>query len=185
MVARKNSSVGKNGILISLMGHDNYCTKNSTKRVVKYILRSDKSSKAGKNDVLYHGTYGAIDFLGENFIVKQFDEISTLNTYNGKVKRYIDHQIFSFSEESEKIIEANPNIWKDLCSDMTLILSDEQYQTVYALHAPDEDCDHLHIHFGINTVNFCTGKKRQENWQRNKKHLEQLDTYLENILEQY
>lgn len=182
MATKNNIPNEKHGILISKMKKGNYCTKDATKKVINYILRAEGSSKANKSDVLCQGAYGAIDFLGENFIIKQFNQVSSLNPHNRDKNRYIDHQIFAFSDVSEKILEANPDLWRKTCSDMTSILSDEQHQVAYALHKPDSDCKHLHLHFAVNTVDFHTGNKRQENWQQTAKHQEKLNAYLEDNL---
>ena len=172
------------GILICKMEEGKYRTKTAIPNLIRYVLRSEGSSKAGKSDVLCSGAYGAIDFLGERLIIKQFNQVSSLNTRNAEIKRYIDHQIFEFSEITEQILQQNPQMQKEICSDMTSILSDDQYQIVYALHTPDEDSKHLHVHFAVNTVSFTTALKRQEYWHNTDVHLEKMDAYLEKKLKQ-
>ncbi len=171
----------RNGILISCMGKGKYQNLDSAESVIKYILRSPGSSKAGKNDVIYHSAYGATD-LDVNMTIHQFEQISAFNTRKTKKKRYIDHQIFSFNHNSEKRIKRHPELIPEMCSNMAEILSDENYQVVYALHEPDTETNYYHIHFAVNTVSFADALKRQENYINTKKHQQELDDYLEDFL---
>lgn len=182
MNTKDNYNHRKHGILNPKMKSGRYCTKSATPNLIRYISRGKGSSKASQNDLLCFGAYGAIDFLGVNAITKQFNQVSSLNTRNASKNRYIDHEIFSFSEATEKVLLHNPQIWRKTCSDMASILSDGQHQVAYALHMPDGESQHLHVHFAVNTVNFTTGLKRQENRHRTGEHQKKLNSYLEDNL---
>lgn len=139
----------------------------------------------GKSDVLCSGAYGAIDFLGEESIIQQFEQISKLNTRKNKRNRYIDHQILSLPAYAESALKNHPELIDKTCFNLAVILSDEEYQVAYALHEPDEENKHYHMHFAVNTVNFRTGLKRQESYQKNAEHEKKMLAYMKRNLYRY
>lgn len=175
----------KNKNLFSKMGKNKYNTKDAPENVIKYILRSEGSSKERADDVLCSGAYGAIDFLGEETTIQQFEKTSKLNTRKNKKNRYIDHQVLSLPPYAESALKNHPELIHKTCSNLAVILSDEEYQVVYALHEPDENNKHYHMHFAVNTVNFRTGLKRQESYQKNAEHEKKMLAYMKRNLYRY
>ena len=182
----KNSRDYKMGILTNHAGKGHYTNEDALRKLIRYIARSEGSSKAGKEDVLCTGAYGAVDFLGEAFAIRQFEDIQHCYRRAGKISRYADHEIFSFSPNAGRKLKENPEILPALADKMAAVLSDGQYQVFYGIHtetgtdtssSPDtQKCQpqNLHIHFAVNTVNFQTLNKRQETITATRDHERQL-----------
>lgn len=189
----KNNRDYEMGILTNHAGKGHYTNKDAIRKLVKYIARAEGSSKAGKGDVLCTGSYGAVDFLGEEFTVRKFEDIQHCYTRAGKVARYADHEIFTFSPNASRILKKNPGILPELADEMAAVLSDGQYQVFYGIHTGEEadngtpissdteKCQdsNLHIHFAVNTVNFRTLNKRQETMTATRAHEKQLQKIVE------
>jgi len=183
-----NAKNEKTGILLNLAKKGHYMNEDAAKKLIKYIARGEGSSKEGERDVLCTGAYGAVDFLGEDFTIRQFEDIQHCYTRAGKKFRYADHEIFNFSTDASRILVENPQILPDLAREMAEILSDGQYQVFYGIHKAEKEnpgnnifedgkehpTQNLHIHFAVNTVNFHTIKKRQETMAATTKHEKQL-----------
>lgn len=195
----KNKRNYETGILINHARKGHYTNENALSKLVKYIARAEGSSKAGKEDVLCTGAYGAVNFLGEELAIQQFEDIQHCYHRAGKISRYADHEIFSFSPNAERILKKNPEILPKLADEMAAVLSDGQYQVFYGIHtgagtdkdtsalSETEKCQdgHLHIHFAVNTVNFQTLNKRQETKAATREHEKQLQELVEkNLSEQ-
>lgn len=189
----KNNRDYEMGILTNHAGKGHYTNKDAIRKLVKYIARAEGSSKAGKGDVLCTGSYGAVDFLGEEFTVRKFEDIQHCYHKAGKVSRYADHEIFSFPPNASRILKENPKILSKLADEMAAVLSDGQYQVFYGIHtgtgadkdnstlSDTEKCQdsNLHIHFAVNTVNFQTLNKRQETMTATRAHEKQLQKIVE------
>lgn len=170
------------GILINNAGRGNYTNKDSVQNLIHYITRADGSSKEGEGDVLCTGAYGAVDFLGTAFTITQFEDIQSCYIRAGKKARYADHEIFTFSSETSRLLNENPKALPELARQMAAVISDGQYQVYYGVHAGEKK---LHIHFAVNTVNFCTLHKRQETKAAVSEHEKQLQELIaETIIKQ-
>lgn len=154
------------GLLINKAGNNRYTTPDSIDNLVKYISRESNPSK---KDLICQGTLGAIDFNGTNTVIEQFKCVQTLHTRKGDFGRYIDHEIYSLSnDELQSLKEKNiplDYIAKELAKDFYK----DGYQVFYGVHQPDDTEKHTHIHFAVNTVNYHTGNKRRENIEQTKR----------------
>lgn len=193
MYNSKNGRSHEMGILINRAKKGHYTNEDAPRKLIKYIARAAGSSKAGREDVLCTGAYGAIDFLGEELTIRQFEDIQHCYHRAGKISRYADHEIFSFSPNASRILKENPEILPKLANEMAAALSDGQYQVFYGIHTGAgadistaspintkkcQDSD-LHIHFAVNTVNFQTLKKPQETMTATREHEKRLQKIVE------
>ncbi len=95
--------------------------------------------------------------------------VQKIHTRSGNFGRYIDHEIYSFSSEEEIFLNENNIDIDKVAREMAYdFYEEDKCQVVYAVHAPSNEDKHLHIHFAVNTVNYCTGKKRRENKRQTK-----------------
>lgn len=153
------------GNFINLGGHGNYKTPDSVENVIRYITRTNARPKPGL--ICWDGI-GILKDTGVASVIRQFELAQEMNKRTNPNARYIDHEIFSFSKKGTELL-AKGNIDLDslaweLSADFYHI---DKCQVIYAIHAPDENVDNLHIHFAINTFDCCTGKKRRENISQN------------------
>ena len=81
----------------------------------------------------------------------------------------MDHEWYSFSETSQAALL---NYDVDLDALARKMAQDfyelDNCQVVYGVHKPDVAEKNIHIHFGINAVNFINGNKRRENMRQTK-----------------
>lgn len=137
-------------------------TKNAMSRVLKYIIRSDKTTEH-----LIHSIFCDKDTAYEDFIqVKQLFEKE-----NGRL--YI-HFIQSFSPDEDITPEIANEIAQRLLSHPIF----NGFQIVMATHT---DTPHLHTHFVINTVNVETGRK----WHVSSQDLQSLKDYSDELCREY
>ena len=162
------------GLLINYAGKNNYHNQTAVEYVIKYIARENGKSK---DDLICCGAMGATYFTNIDMTVREFQCVQLLYNRRGSFGRYIDHEIYSFSEEEEsKISQGNislENIAKKMAQDFYA----DGFQVYYGVHKPDKTETHIHVHFAVNTVNFRTGKKRHENMgdtQRRQDRLRQI-----------
>ena len=150
----------KGGILINNARNGNYLNQDSIKNVIKYIARENGNPK---NDLICCGAMGATDFTDIDTTIRQFECVQLLHTRKGNFGRYIDHEVYSFSDEEETTILQNDIPVGEIAQKMALDFYNDGFQVYYGIHKSDDTEKHLHVHFAVNTVNFRTGKKRHEN----------------------
>ena len=148
------------GILFNKSGEGNYLNQESINNVIKYIARENGKPK---DDLICCGAMGATDFTDIHTTIQQFECVQLLHKRKGNFGRYIDHEIYSFSEEEENMILQNDIPVGEIAQKMALDFYNDGFQVYYGVHKQDNSDKHLHVHFAINTVNFRTGKKRHEN----------------------
>lgn len=162
----KNKNVVKTveggGLLINKAGKGRYLNQDAPEKVIHYITRTRKDETRAR-DVIAWGARGASEYKGSDGMIEEFKAVQKLHTRRGNFGRYIDHEIYSFSDlEQREILQYGVDIDR-----LARILAYEFYcegtQVIYAVHRPDEWDDHMHVHCAVNTVNFHTGNKRREN----------------------
>ena len=92
------------GILLNKAGKGNYHTQDSIKNVIRYIARENGMSK---DDLICRWAMVATDFTGLDMTIRHFRCVQMLHERKGNFGRYIDHEIYSFSEEAQKAIYEN------------------------------------------------------------------------------
>ncbi len=149
------------GTFLNFAKRGNYKTPDSVENVIRYITRTSWNPKPGL--ICWDGI-GILKDVGIASVIRQFELAQEMNERTNPNARYIDHEIFSFHPNGvELLVKGNVDLdslaW-ELASDFYNM---DDCQVVYAVHAPDEAVDKLHIHFAINTFDRRTGKKRREN----------------------
>lgn len=159
------------GRLINLAGEGNYLNQDSVNNVIKYIARENGKPK---DDLICCGAIGATDFTDTDTTIRQFKCVQLLHKRKGNFGRYIDHEVYSFSEEEENMILQNDIPVEGIAQKMAQDFYNDGFQVYYGVHKPDKTEAHIHVHFAVNTVNFRTGKKRHENMGDTKRRQDRL-----------
>ena len=159
------------GLLINCAGNGRYHNPNAVENVIKYI--ACKNGKP-KSDLICYGAMGATGFTDIGITIQQFKCVQLLHKRKGNFGRYIDHEIYSFSEEEENMILQNDIPVGEIAQKMAQDFYDDGFQVYYGVHKQDDSEKHLHVHFAVNTVNFQTGKKRHENMGDTKRRQDRL-----------
>jgi hypothetical protein len=161
----------KSGLLLNKARHGKYSQPDSVDNLLRYIARENDLPQ---DDLICKGVLGATDFTDIDTTIEQFECVQLLHTRRGNFGRYIDHEIYSFSDDETALIEQNNISIETLARKMALDFYQDGYQVYYGVHKKDETDNHLHIHFATNTVNFRTGNKRHENKTETKKREQRL-----------
>lgn len=151
------------GRLINKAGKGNYSKCGDIGRLIRYDLRKQRRKWKG-GDLILWGAIGAPEWEGSQLIIESFKEVQKMHTRKGKFGRYIDHEIYAFTDEAVKAIDESNTDLEHMARQMADDFFQDGTQVVYAVHGKEEeDGLNLHIHFAVNTVDFRTGKKRREN----------------------
>lgn len=169
--------------LFNNAGDEHYLNPEATEFVIRYITRTNKKSN---KDLLSWGGFGISESLGIKAVINQFKEVQELHTRQGAFGRYMDHEWYSFSETSQAAL-LNYDVDLDaLAREMAHDFYErDNCQVVYGVHKPDDAEKHVHIHFGINAVNFINGNKRRENMRQTKEREERFREMTERAIERY
>lgn len=154
----------KLGKLINKAGGKRYLEENAIENVIRYNLRQRKNETC-MDDLVLWGGFGVPEWKGAEGVIEAFKVVQKLHTRNGEFGRYIDHEIFGFTEDEAAAIKESNADMDSIAREMASDFYQDGTQIVYAVHEK-EDKDgkiNLHVHFAINTVNYRTGKKRREN----------------------
>ncbi|RFZ75727.1 hypothetical protein DS742_27350 [Lacrimispora amygdalina] len=127
----------------------NYRNPDAVKNLIHYILKKKKTP----NTVI--GALG-VNGSSEKMMIEQMLFIQDYYR-NCKGKRIIHFWISFADDENLKLDFADYRHIGYQIADFF----ENQHQVVFALH---EDTDNAHIHFAVNPVNYCTGKKYH--WQK-------------------
>lgn len=152
------------GRLMNNAGKGNYLKQEAIENVVRYVLREQKKKRKG-GDLILWGAIGAPEWGGIQPIIESFKEVQKMHTRKGEFGRYIDHELYAFTDEAVKAIDESNADLEYMARQMADDFFQDGTQVVYAVHGKEEEEGglNLHIHFAINTVNYRTGRKRREN----------------------
>lgn len=185
---RKINNHAQKDQLINKAGKKRYLNPDATEKLIKYVTRTNGQSDA---DLIGWGGLGVSESLGIDGIIDQFKQVQASRTRKGNFGRYVDHEIYSFSPETETAIN-NLDINVDkLARKMAKDFYDtDKCQVIYGIHKPTGKDSHLHIHFALNTTNFDNGNKRRENKRQTKEREQRFqkithDTYREAIKKRF
>lgn len=181
-MSKTDKKTASHGILINKAGHSRYDKADPIENLIRYISRKNGKSK---NDLVCCGAFGATDFTDIDTTIMQFKCAQLLHTRKGSFGRYIDHEIYSFSTDEEKMIVQNNISVKKLAEEMAFDFYRNGFQVYYGVHKKDECTNNLHIHFAINTVNYITGNKRREYQSATKKREIKFRCIVDKSLQKY
>lgn len=164
-------------ILVNKAGKGRYTNQDAIDKLIKYLTRTNGQSDS---DLVSWGVLGAPEFYGVDTIIDEFQLTQTYHKRKGNFGRYIDHEIFTFLPETEKVIYENNLDIDKIARDMAYdFLDNDHCQVVYSVHCNPKDDIPLHIHFAINTVNFIDAHKRRESKADNRKRTQRFQKIVE------
>lgn len=148
------------GIYLNKDNRGAYCNPDAPEKLIRYVTRA---SGERKQELVSWGGAGVLEYSVES-VIDQFYFSQKAHTRRGNFGRYINHALFCFSPKGEYAIAKNNMDVDQIARQMARdIFEQDHCQVVYGIHNPDKTEPHLHIHFAINAVNYCTGNKRREN----------------------
>lgn len=152
----------KSGLLLNNAGKGRYLNEDSIMYVIKYDLREGKH-KENLSQLISWGALGAPEWNGAEGVIDAFKTVQILHTRKGAHGRYIDQELYDFSEEELEAIQESGADVDAIARKMAREFFEEGVQVLYAVHSRDEHNRDIHVHFAVNTVSYRTGKKRREN----------------------
>lgn len=141
-----------------------YMGPNGVAALIKYIVNPEKT----------YGLFGGYGIGSDNpdMIVYQMQQIKRWNHKEEVYKhRQMRHFIVSFEEGSG----ITPDMAYRIGFEVSKFYGD-RYQVCYGVHQNEPN---LHIHFGVNTVNYRTGRMYREELDE----LEHLKAYVDTVVD--
>lgn len=171
------------GRLINKSGKRNYTNSDAPEKLIRYITRTNRNPR---EDLITWGGIGVTEFGGMKAVIEQFYMIQEAYQRKGDFGRYMDHEIFSLSAGAEKdILENNADIDGIARKMARDIYERDHCQVVYGVHKSDGNDSRMHIHFGINTVDFQTKRKWRENKRQTKERGERFQQIVAKEIRRY
>lgn len=143
-----------------------YSEQASVENLIRYVIR-DQKKKTAEDDLIGYGAFGAPEWMGTEEIVRMFHLVQDQYKRKGGIERYMDHEIYLFSErEIERITERGDTV-ENVARKLAENIYQEGHQVVYGVHEKETldkegEGGHIHVHFAINAVNHKSWKKRHE-----------------------
>lgn len=158
----------KGGILINMAGKGRYLNPDAPDKLIRYVMRTNGKPS---NDLVACGGVGVAEFTGTDGMIRQFHAVQGLHKRKGSFGRYVDHEVYSFSLDEERLIQEKGLDVDRIARKMAYDFYErDNCQVVYGAHRKDGGNGRLHVHFAVNTVDYATGGKRRENkrqtWER-------------------
>lgn len=122
----------------------NYPRKQDMENLIFYITQPGKCKM---------GFYGAQGLYLDNPSGMARQMMNTKKNYEQTEGRMMLHYVVSFSEEMMKLIAPLDALNLGYA---IMDMAFKEYQVVFGVH---EDTDNLHIHFAVNSTNYCTGRQ--------------------------
>ncbi len=154
----------RKGILCNKAGRGRYRTKRSVGNVIRYVIR-EREDEDRKDDLLCWGACGAAEWGGVREVVGAFDMVQRTYSRKGSFGRYIDHEVYVFSDEEQEGLGMDVAAFDRVARRMAQDIYREGYQVVYGVHKKDGE-DGIHVHLAANTVSYRDGRKRREDKAR-------------------
>ena len=172
----------KGGILLNRAGKGRYDAAREVGNEIRYIWREGKN-KDREDELEAKGAWGAPQWMGAKGVVQSFEAVRTLYRRKGFV-RYLDHEIYQFSEDELSGIREQGVDIGAVASRMAEDIYQEGYQVAYAVHNKT-DTENIHVDFAVNTVNYRTWKKRHENMSETSRRQRVFRQIVKEALHQY
>lgn len=163
------------GMLINKAGRGRYRTEKSVKALILYVLR-EREDEDRKDELLCWGACGAAEWGGVGEIVGAFDAVRQTYGRKGEFVRYIDHEIYLFSDEEQRGLRMDAAAFDRVAREMAEDIYREGYQVVYGIHKK-EGKEGVHVHLAVNTVSYREDRKRREDMagtQRREERFQQI-----------
>lgn len=141
----------------SYYGKGKYTNRNAVKFVIDDITRNRKFERY-REQLLGYGGWGINYFLSVEDIISCFNYIQNVYDIEHRGGRRIYHEVFWFSEdELNKLGRSIEKIWNFAYEVSRSCFYEQGFQVIFAIHYDLKL--RYHIHFAVNTINYCTGAK--------------------------
>lgn len=157
----KQTNKRESGILINRARKGRYCCEEDIKNVILYAVRQ-REFETRADELVSWGAFGLPEWESVEGIIDTFRFPQRCYQRKGAFGRYLDHEVYDFSPFEEETIEHYGVDIDTIGRAMAKNVYKDGYQVLYAVHRKS-DQESSHVHLIINTVNFKTGNKRQEN----------------------
>jgi len=135
----------------------NYCNKNAVKYVIDDILRN-RPIETETYNLLGYGAWGVNYFLSVEDIIATLCYVQKAYDIEHRRGRRIYHEVFWLTPEDLSSLGWNVELmWKFASEVSCEFFYKNGFQVVFAIHYSLQG--KYHIHFAVNTINFCTGMK--------------------------
>ena len=129
-----------------------YKNEDAVESVLRYITRTRMEEKR-LSELLFWGAYGASAY-DLDLLISQFEYVQ--QQMRSSTTRKLYHISYNFDKVEFLHLINDRNLLFKLAAAQASIFYRLGHQVAYAVHLKGED--NLHVHFAINSVNFCTGK---------------------------
>lgn len=170
----KNKKQLQGGKLFNNAGKGKYTNKDCIENVIYYCLR-ERKHKDHSNELLTWGALGAPEWDGSRGVVEAFKRVQSAYTRKGTFGRYIDHEVYDFSQKEIAAIQEVGVDLDEVARQMAKDFFRDGTQVMYAVHNRNEKEKDIHVHFAVNTVNYKTNRKRRENKTDTKNRSERMN----------
>ena len=140
-------------------GKPNYSNKDAVEKVIRYVTRSRVNEDRFDNLISYGGV-GVNCFGRPEEMITQFLYVQRIFNIESRGGRRLYHEVFNLTQEDFCRLCLDLNQVNILAQTICSVYYQMGHQVVYAIHNEQEE--HLHIHFVVNTINFITGRKWHE-----------------------
>lgn len=143
------------GILIN-SDTGNYTNLDAVENVIRYITRTRKDENR-LHELISYGGHGVSVFFDSTVMIMQFCKVQQFFGIQQRGGRRMRHEFFRFSDYEMQLLMDKLHLVDMIAKECSVVYFDMGFQVVYAVHYDTEK--RLHIHFGVNSVNYINGKK--------------------------
>ncbi|MDB2130897.1 relaxase/mobilization nuclease domain-containing protein [Enterocloster clostridioformis] len=154
-----NTSTAGPGIII--IPRQEFNSYAESRNLIEYITRSGKRSNQSE-DLLIIGARGVQISQGIETVIHQFEHIQGM--YKPRCHTYGRHCHHEFYCLKDTLVDLCPSLFdrenmKELAYRLSDVYWEKRHQVVYAVHCPDRNTGHYHIHFAVNSICLENGHK--------------------------
>lgn len=156
----------------------NYTNTDAVENVIRYVTRTRVDENSAEECVGIGGR-GVSCYWNAEIMIRQFQYIQNVFGIQYRGGRRMYHETFSINILEFYELGANWRVLYQAVLTMSSWYYQRGHQVVFAIHNSNEKGPH--IHFAVNTINFCTGRK----WHDSMMDLAMRENEFNNILEMY
>lgn len=110
-----------------------YSDPASVENLIRYVIR-DQKKKTAADDIIGYGAFGVPEWMGTEEIVRMFQMVQGRYNRKGKMGRYMDHEIYQFSDQEIEEITGRGDTVENVARRLAENIYREGHQVVYAVH---------------------------------------------------
>lgn len=155
-------------VLMINLNRFQYKNIDSAEKLIRYITRN-RENEDRRNELLGYGiNYGTAHHIPIEELIRQFEFVQKYHGAKGSLMCHytmnISNKLFGYYFHYDLSRLHN---YAQICCQHIFNMG---HQVCYAIH--QSVSEQLHIHFAINTINFCTGQKLRQYPIEIKKNIE-------------